>query len=117
MTTGRINQVAIVTGQAVPERTIRRDFPGRKPESLRGQGAEPKPSARSEGAPGAEAARDAPDHPFAPTELPKERSAADVGMRDAERRPTLRHAHLRRRIPATHHARRRLHASVDPRMS
>ena len=42
-------------------------------------------------------------HPIAPTELPKERSGADVGIRDAGRRPTLPHTPLGWRIPVTDH--------------
>ena len=89
MTTGRINQVAIVTAQVVSGEPSCRGLPKGRPESLRGQGGRPGPTARSGKTSGAKAAGDPSDHPIAPTESPKKRSAADVGMRDAERRPTL----------------------------
>ena len=53
--------------------------------------------------PGPKPPEDHTGDPIAPTELPKERSGADVGIRDAGRRPTLHHTHLSWRIPGTDH--------------
>lgn len=66
-------------------------------------GAEPEPDAQPGTLPGPKPPQAPTGHPIAPTELPKERSGTDVGIRDAERRPTLPHTPLGRRIPVTDH--------------
>ena len=66
-------------------------------------GDEPKPDAQPGEPPGPKPPEGPAGHPIAPTELPKERSGADVGVRDAERRPILHHTPLGWRIPVADH--------------
>ena len=107
MTTGRINQVTILRGRS---HTLEGAFtPSHTPPPkgwsgyLPKPGAEPEPDAPPGGPPGPKPPRDPTGDPIAPTELPKERSGTDVGIRDAERRPTLHHTHLGWRIPVADH--------------
>ena len=55
------------------------------------------------------------DHPIAPTEFPKARSATEPF--GPEGHHGLRHARLRRRIPSAGHALERLPAWAYPRVS
>ena len=107
MTTGRINQVSIlrVRSHTLEERSRLvtphpRDGGDQDIYKVRGR-PEPTPS------PGDRRGRShqgiPAGHPIAPTAFPKEWSGADVGIRDAERRPTLHHTPLSWRIPATDH--------------
>ena len=109
MTTGRINQVTIlrVRSHALKERSrLVTPHPRRGDQDIYKVGGKAGAQRPARATPGAEAARKVPaGHPIAPTEFPKGRSGADVGIRDAERRPTLHHTPLRGRIPATDHMR------------
>ena len=118
MTTGRINQITILTGEASTSQgsVDSRRTPRRGPESLQ-VGAPTETERPARGLPGPKPPTDAPSHPIASTELPKKWSATTVEVYDAKRRPTLQHTPLSGRIPTTRHARGRLQASVVPQMS
>ena len=89
MTTGRINQVTIVAGPGA----VREDRPvpvttrpRRSQDELDDQGVNRKRFCPGRGGARRRSATGATNvHPFAPTESPKERSAADAGMRDPGR--------------------------------
>ncbi len=120
MTTGRINQVTILTRSPhAPKGGGRPEDPpegrsGSLSRSGGGRSQTPGPG-YPEPKPGRKPA--STGHPIAPTEFPKGWSAADARAFDLKGQPALRHTPLKRRIPAARHARRRLRASVDPQMS
>ena len=66
-------------------------------------GVAPKHDTQPGEPPGPEPPGEPTGHPIAPTEFPKKRSGADVGIRDAGRRPTLHHTLLGWRIPIADH--------------
>jgi hypothetical protein len=95
MTTGRINQVAIL-GSRRPQRGGRRGGPpgGGRPEFATRKGREPPRQATER----FEQLRQSRAHPIAPTEFSKGRSAA--GGNRAVGLHTPQHARLRRRVPS-----------------
>ena len=117
MTTGRINQVTIVTVHRARKPKCAGTPPEGRTESSQDRGR-PKPG------PACASSRDrsrperGTHHPIAPSEFPKRWSAADASSRPPEESgPSLQHAPLKRRIPATCHVLGRLQASGDPQMS
>ena len=113
MTTGRINQVTILTARLGP-RPEPRELRPRAERVAAWFGVQPQLNPWTRGSRDRDQ-REPSVHPIAPAEFPKRRSAIDVGIRDPEGRPTLRHTPLGWRTPAAHHVRRRLQALVDPR--
>jgi len=100
MTTGRINQVTIVTGcgtKAV-RRTSRRTV--RVVKMVRGR-TEARHPEREPPAPVGHPGRSS--YPIAPTESHKGRSAS-AASRYPKITPALKHTPLQKRIPAAHHA-------------
>ena len=121
MTTGRINQVTILSPAARTPRGVHgsRGAPVPKDgQSRQVVGAGP----RSTPSPSPLEGRSRPRRVRA-IQLPPLSSPRDgprQGVESARTRrigPTLRHTALERRIPAVRHAERRLRTSVDPRMS
>ena len=111
MTTGRINQVTIVSG-APNERARRSHHPEGRRSSCTLREVRTPSTFRSR----SEATRDFTRHPIAPTEFPTDRSAAHR-HHPREGGHLVQHTTRRRRIPSTGHARERLPAWAYPQLS
>jgi len=88
MTTGRINQVTILTrGLAHPERFLRhRECPPRRTVRVVKRSGTSRSPCPVQSCHGAEAAEGHSNHPIAPTEFPKGRSATKSERADPEAR-------------------------------
>jgi hypothetical protein len=113
MTTGRINQVTILTPRALPQKTGGDAAPLREGgECVTKKG---RPKAPSPQRPASQACSATADHPIAPTEFPQGRSA--VERRGLGSRCRLLHTPFRWREPVPSHAQRRVPVRACPQRS